>query len=35
MPARESFGESAEVNWPLGPTTVHGTGREELGGLSD
>jgi hypothetical protein len=25
LPARESFGESAEVSWPLGPTTVHGT----------
>ena len=25
MPGRGSFGESAEVSWPLGPTTVYGT----------
>jgi hypothetical protein len=31
MPARESFGESAEVSWPLGPTTVHGTSVKPRG----
>jgi hypothetical protein len=26
MTESESFGQSSEVSWPLGPTTLHGTG---------